>query len=217
MLTTSGFQTPPELGFHQGVVISWDAATGTNRISVSGTEMINVPGVVNSDSLVLHAGDRIAIIRYLSTYFIIGRVSTRPSFSGFLIPVPMTPTFESVRISGTAGAAQNQLRLNASSVFGGDTQIWEGRLCSSSGRVRVDGVWGTLSGGQTLTYKLKVDGVTVGTWVTFSQLIVGPLPEFATFDVSNKIGRQFVRIEITVQSSVNNTDLVACQLLGLYQ
>lgn len=214
---STGVSTPTELGFHQGRVLDWDAAAGTNRVEVGGNVMVNLAGIVSSDNLVLHSGDLIGILRFRSTYFILGRISARPAFSGFVIPVPMTSSFESNRVSGTAGSVQQQLRLDASQLFGSDKQIYEGRLCASSGRVRIDGVWGNLSGTQSVTYNLKVGGATVGTWVTTNQLLVGPPPNLATFDVSNRVGQPFVKIEITAQSTVNNADQIACHLLGLYQ
>jgi hypothetical protein len=214
---SNGTTRVPELGFHQGRVLDWDAAAGTNRVEVATTVMVNLPGIVSSDNLVLHPGDLVGILRFRSTYFILGRISARPAFSGFVIPVPMTPSFESNRVSGTAGTVQQQLRLNASQLFGSEKQIYEGRLCASSGRIRVDGIWGNLSGTQSVTYNLKVGGSTVGTWVTTNQLLVGPPPNLATFDVSNRVGQPFVKIEITAQSTVNNADQIACHLLGLYQ
>lgn len=213
---SAGTAREPELGFHQGQVLDWDAAAGTNRVAVAGTILVNLPGIVSSDNLVLHPTDLVGILRFRSTYFLLGRISARPAFSGFVIPVPMTPSFESNRTSGTAGTATTQLRLDASVLFT-EKQIYEGRLCASSGRVRVDGVWGTLSGAQTITYRLKVAGSTVGTWTTVNQLVVGPSPDAATFNVSNVVGQPFVKIEITAQSSVNNADQIACHLLGLYQ
>lgn len=213
---STGVAMPTELGFHQARVLDWDAAAGTNRVEVGGKVLVNVAGIVSSDNLVLHAGDLIGILRFRSTYFILGRISTRPAFSGFVIPVPMTPSFESNRVSGTAGSAQQTLRLDASQLIT-EKQLYEGRLCASSGRVRIDGIWGNLSGTQSVTYNLKVGGSTVGTWVTTNQLLVGPPPNLATFDVSNRVGQPFVKIEITAQSSVNNADQIACHLLGLYQ
>lgn len=218
VLAASGLNVPPELGFHQGRVIEWNAATGTNRIAISGNEFVDIPGIISSDNLVLHSGDLVAILRYHSTYFIIGRISVQPAFSGFVIPVPMFAAFESTRISGTVGNAATQMRLNASVLFGTDRQIWEGRLCASSGQVRVDGIWGNLSGTQAVTYKLKVNGVTIGQWTTANGLTVGPSPpSLATFSVSNVVGQPFTRIEITAQSTVNNGDQIACHLLGIYQ
>lgn len=213
---SSGLAQQPEFGFHQGTVAAWDASTGTNQVAIAGSIIVDVPGIVSSDNLVLHVGDVVILLRYRSTYFILGRVSVRPAFAGFIVPVPMTQGFESNRVSGTAGAANQQLRLDASQIFAEST-IWEGRLCASSGRIRVDGIWGNLSGTQAVVYRMKVGGSMVGSWITSNGLTVGPISNFGTFDVSSRVGQQFVKIEITAQSTVNNADQIACHLLGLYQ
>lgn len=207
-----------QVSFRKGVVRSWDAAAGTNVIEVGGAEVPDVPTLLSGDSLVLQPGDVVGLLRTHTSYFVVGRVASPGGFAGFVVPVPLTPSFESVRLSGTAGAASTQLRLPASALFGVETQIYEGRLCASSGRVRFDGVWGTLSGSQVITYRCRVGGTLVGTWTTPAVgPLAGPAPELATFNVADRIGQPFVKIELTAQSSVNNGDLVACHLLGAYQ
>lgn len=213
--TSSGLANQPELGFHQGVITLWSPSTGTNAVSIAGSVITDVHILVTGDSMVLSVGDKVGILRFRSMYFILGRITDPGGFAGFLVPVPMFQMFESVRGSGTASAI-SQLRVSASTIFT-ERGIWEGRLCASSPQLRVEGIWGNLSGTQSVTYRIYVGGTLIGSWTTINQLLVGPIDSAGTFNIADRIGQPFVKIEITAQSSVNNADLIACHLLGMYQ
>lgn len=63
-----------DVGFHTGEVLAWDTTAGTNTIRVLGTPMQNLQ-VVATGSVMVGAGDLVAIWRYKSTYFIMGRIA----------------------------------------------------------------------------------------------------------------------------------------------
>ena len=64
----------PDVGFHTGEVIAWDQAAGTNTIRVLGADVDNVQ-VVASGSVMVGVGDLVAIWRYKTTYFVMGRIA----------------------------------------------------------------------------------------------------------------------------------------------
>lgn len=64
----------PDVGFHAGQVLAWDPDAGTNTILVLGAEMQNLQ-VVSSGSVMVGTGDLVAIWRYKSTYFVMGRIA----------------------------------------------------------------------------------------------------------------------------------------------
>lgn len=64
----------PDVGFHSGFVTAWDAEAGTNTILVLGTPMQDLQ-VVSAGSVAVGAGDTVAIWRYKSTYFVMGRIA----------------------------------------------------------------------------------------------------------------------------------------------
>lgn len=64
----------PDVGFHTGQVIAWNQAAGTNTIRVLGTDVANIQ-VVAAGSVMVGAGDLVAIWRYKTTYFVMGRIA----------------------------------------------------------------------------------------------------------------------------------------------
>lgn len=77
-LLTSGGQG--DFGFRQGTVISWDAQTGANVIDVGGEPFDNIPMLAIS-SVTMAAGDSVGVLRFKSTYFLLGRIAVAGSGS----------------------------------------------------------------------------------------------------------------------------------------
>jgi hypothetical protein len=94
-----------------------------------------------------------------------------------------------------------------------ETILWSGRIPSvTHPRIEIDGVWGQASGANNTTFRLKVQGVTVGTWTqngTFSVSRKGP------YDVTPYINASFASVEVTAIAT--GTGNVACQVLGCAQ
>lgn len=66
---------PADLGLHQGVIQAWDNSTGTNTITVAGATLTDVP-VLNTGSVVtLQAGQVVAVLRWKTSYFVLGRIT----------------------------------------------------------------------------------------------------------------------------------------------
>jgi hypothetical protein len=63
-----------DIGFHTGEVLAWDQVAGTNTIRVLGVPMDDLQ-VVSTGSVMVGVGDTVAIWRYKSTYFIMGRIA----------------------------------------------------------------------------------------------------------------------------------------------
>src|SRR5699024_8347073 len=90
--------TKGPVGWHQGQIIHWDNHTGENAIRVLGTTIYNLPLLSVTDSIMLTEGDTVGILRFKSTYFLLGRIippgghvrsPTRfdtSSASGFAVP-----------------------------------------------------------------------------------------------------------------------------------
>lgn len=64
----------PDVGFHTGEVLAWNQAAGTNTIRVLGAPMNNLQ-VVATGSVMVGVGDTVAIWRYKSTLFVMGRIA----------------------------------------------------------------------------------------------------------------------------------------------
>lgn len=90
---------PPsnEVGFHQGTVLTWDSATGVNTVDVGGATLTNVPILNTGEAVALKAGHVVAMIRFKSSFFILGRVT-----------IPGSPDF------AAASVAFGRLRSGAS-------------------------------------------------------------------------------------------------------
>lgn len=72
--SASDLRGEPELGFHQGRVVDWDQVTGTNRVEVAGTILADLPALNISDMVIVGPGDLVGILRFRSTFFILGRI-----------------------------------------------------------------------------------------------------------------------------------------------
>lgn len=64
-----------DIGFHQGVIQSWDEITGVNTVIVNGTSLSNLKCLSIGAGIVLTPGDTVGLLRFQSTYFILGRVA----------------------------------------------------------------------------------------------------------------------------------------------
>jgi hypothetical protein len=67
--------TQGPLGFHQGQVVTWNSVTGQNTVAVLGTTVNDVPVLTTADSIMLNVGDTVGILRFKSTYFLLGRIA----------------------------------------------------------------------------------------------------------------------------------------------
>lgn len=205
--------TSGDLRFHQGLVLSWNAATGANTVSIAGTPVPDVPVLTSAGLVSLAPGDPVMVLRYKSKYFIVGRI-VGPN-SGLVQPqwgITMYPGFVPV---GAAGTSIGYYSVNA-----GVTTIWEGRARISHPKIEVDGVWGNASGVGTNVYQLIVNNVTVGQWSTTGGVVVdhgSVLAGLTTggFDVSAFLGHDWTGVKVALVTN-GSTGQVAFQVLGVF-
>lgn len=94
----------PELGFHSGTVVSWDSNTGSNVIEVAGAQLVDVPVLNTGETIALKAGHVVGLLRFASSYFILGRVA-----------IPGTDQFAGSAVSfASSGVAENPVLLSTS-------------------------------------------------------------------------------------------------------
>jgi hypothetical protein len=67
-----------EMGFRQGIVLSFDLVTGANTINMGGTILTNVPILNLSGTTVLMNGDVVGLLRSKTNYFILGHIIIPP-------------------------------------------------------------------------------------------------------------------------------------------
>jgi len=60
--------------FHVGTVVTFDSATGVNIIRIRGALIDNVPLLNIGDTVNLTPDDNVVVLKYLTGYFILGRV-----------------------------------------------------------------------------------------------------------------------------------------------
>lgn len=71
----AGREAQPNVDFHKGRVLAWDAIAGTNTVRVLGADMPNLPVVPNVDVGVLRRDDDVAVLRVRNTYYVLGRLT----------------------------------------------------------------------------------------------------------------------------------------------
>lgn len=88
----------PEVGFGQGVLLSWDSTSGSNTVQLGGATLTDLP-MLAASTIQLAAGDVVGLLRVRSQYFILGRIS--PAGGGALTSqAAYVPTLEGTT-SGT--------------------------------------------------------------------------------------------------------------------
>lgn len=64
-----------DFGYRQGVVVAWDALTGTNVVNVDGRDLVDLDILATSDSIFLGPGDPVLLLQFRSTLCIMGRIA----------------------------------------------------------------------------------------------------------------------------------------------
>lgn len=193
-----------EISFHQGKILSWNGSGGTNTIEVAGTPLVNLPALTSAGLIALREGDVVGVLRYRSSYFILGRVvALNTQLVEPQWPIVVYPMFQRSEAAGVAGYTT----VPATSLF-----TWEGRIRVSHPKIEIDGIWGQASGSNATTYAIKLGGTVVGQWAVSGALEVA---RHGPFDVSSYIGQDWLKVEVAITVSTG-TGQVAFQPLGLY-
>lgn len=119
-----------EVGFHTGVITSWDETTGVNTVNVGGTDMANLSVLSPSTTIGLRVGMPVGVLRVKTRYFILGKIaapgagaalSTREAYAPELVStsnsswvsLPGGPVVENVYI----GESRTALVLLSATIF----------------------------------------------------------------------------------------------------
>ncbi len=117
--------------------------------------------------------------------------------------VPMHPLF-----SMAASSTWSYMTVPIASVTSERT-LWKGKNgLNAHPYIQINGVWGQASGSNSVTYRLKVNGNTVGTWSTAA----GELFEDTRgpYNVAPYLDLNDVRVEVTATAS--GSGVVACHV-----
>lgn len=63
----------PEWGLRQGIILTWDALAGTSTVQVGGAVLTDLPFLSEAGQVFYSAGDPVLLIRYKSSWAIVGR------------------------------------------------------------------------------------------------------------------------------------------------
>lgn len=195
--------TPNNINFHTGQIITWDSASGTNSIRVLGTTVYNIPVLTSANTTALIPGVTVGLLKVKTQYFVLGRVVSQNS--GLVnpqFPIVLYPLFAPNTTAGTA---------DYSTVLNGVLATWEGRIKVSFPYIQIDGIWGNASGSGSTTYEIKLSGVTVGSW-TSTTLDVS---KHGPYNITDFLGQDWVTVQVSITSSTGTGDK-AFQVLGCY-
>lgn len=91
--------TPPsgngDIGFHQGVVLSWDELSGVNTLAVNNSTISNVKTLQSGVGISYFIGDVVGLLRFQSTYFILGKIGAPGGTGANQIKSAAVAAFES--------------------------------------------------------------------------------------------------------------------------
>ncbi|WP_154697074.1 hypothetical protein [Lentzea guizhouensis] len=122
------------------------------------------------------------------------------------LAIPLYPKF-----TMAASAVHSYMNLPVASVVT-ETTLWEGRIpMVTHPYMVVSGIFGQATGSNTSTYRLKVNGTTVGTWAETSVVNVnrGPFYVAASLSQSN--------VPVTITAEATGSGNIGCQVYSLYQ
>lgn len=72
---TNLFQAPAgRESYRQGTILTFNPATGANTVQVGGAVLANLPILIGGDTVNLDAGDAVVLLRYASSWAILGRI-----------------------------------------------------------------------------------------------------------------------------------------------
>lgn len=108
----------PEIGYRQGTVIAWDAASGTNQVNVGGTVLDNLPILGGLEATSIRPGDIVGIQRVRSQFFVLGRIAAPDVASDVTVQIEGGAFVPLVQLAGGASAASatNSVLFNATTV-----------------------------------------------------------------------------------------------------
>lgn len=122
------------------------------------------------------------------------------------LSVPLYPKF-----TVAASSVYSYMNLPVASVAA-ETTLWEGRIpMVTHPFMVVTGVFGQASGSNSSTYRLKLNGVTVGTWAETTIVNANRGP----YNVAASLGLANVPVEVTAVAA--GTGNIGCQIYSLYQ
>jgi hypothetical protein len=77
-LLTQGIAPPvgsSDMGFHTGVIKSWDESSGVNVVTVQGVDFSNLGCVQGGVGVLYQPGDVVAVMRFQTRYFVFGKIA----------------------------------------------------------------------------------------------------------------------------------------------
>lgn len=77
-LLTQGIAPPvgsSDMGFHTGVIKSWDESSGVNVVTVQGVDFSNLGCVQGGIGVLYQSGDVVAVMRFQTRYFVFGKIA----------------------------------------------------------------------------------------------------------------------------------------------
>lgn len=145
LLLTGNTGAMPELGFHQGVVVAWNAQTGENTILVAGQNLTDLHMLNITEALVLQPGHVVGLLRFKNVFFILGRI-VAPATDEFFTGVMPNLAYTLWQVNSDAATQTGNIDSNYYPKFVGAYVIthrrafFQGRL-NLSGNPATTGQW----------------------------------------------------------------------------
>lgn len=172
-----------DLGFHTGTVVAWEGGTGANTIDVAGATMTDLPILNTSDTVMLEPGHVVGLIRFKTTYFILGRV-TPPGTDQF---ATAAVHLEESGVSAWQFTLGTDFASKVSTSLQGPAWANEALLSAQS----VGSAWNDTGAQVQLGHRIMIDGANGTTYVNdvrnnstgqstaiISELMSGPVGTF---------------------------------------
>jgi hypothetical protein len=77
-LLTAGIAPPvgsADMGYHTGVIKSWDESSGVNVVTVQGVDFSNLNTIQGGIGIFYQPGDVVGVMRFQTRYFVLGKVA----------------------------------------------------------------------------------------------------------------------------------------------
>ncbi|NIH81683.1 hypothetical protein [Amycolatopsis viridis] len=121
------------IGWHTGVIESWDDLTGLNSVRINGNIFSNLPLLASNNTVRIEEGEVVGIIRVGTQYFVLGAVRAAGRGAGLRLATARVGTSEST--SSTSWTDLATVGPDVTTYCNGRVQMTYGGmiLCDASG------------------------------------------------------------------------------------
>lgn len=160
------------LGFHQGVLTSFDEQSGLNTVVINGQPFANLRVLTTGAGITFTQGDTVAILRFQTTYFILGRVAAPGAGASLGVRVASWGVHEGAATDANSFVDLDPYGPELAGIYVSSARralVWVSALVNATGSLAFAGVRVT---GASDIEPTEFQALASGGWVSASRALV---------------------------------------------